>query len=122
MSYWLDWLRYRFWGSGVGMIVLLLLILGIAMVFFYQWEEQRKAQEGLPVVATITKLSFSGTRYQPGPMAHIVARDETGATGRESVPPLFAAGCEVGDKIKAKRVDAMLILQPAPCRRWRPNR
>lgn len=116
MAYWLGWLRYRFWGSGVGVILLLLLVVALAMVFFFQRDVERKARKGLPVVATITKLGFGVSKYQPGLMAGVTAQDEQGTIGRDSVEAAFVAGCKVGDKIKARRAGSELILEPTPCR------
>jgi hypothetical protein len=49
-------------------------------------------------------------------MAGVVAQDEKGTIGTESVEAAFITGCKVGDKIKAKRAGSELILEPMPCR------
>jgi hypothetical protein len=116
MAYWLDWLRYRFWGSGLGLLILLFLALTLAIAFFFQRDVARKAEKGLPVVATITELRIGVSKYRPGLMAGVVAQDEKGTIGRESVETIFVAGCEVGDQINAKRAGTELILEPMPCR------
>ncbi len=98
----------------MGLIILLLLAVVLVMAFFFQWDVERRTQKGLPVVATITELRIGATKYS-GPRAGVVAQDEHGTIGRESVDLIFIAGCKVGDKIKAKRAGAELILEPAPC-------
>lgn len=116
MAYWLDWLRYRFWGSGLGLVVLLLLITALAMAFFLERDVEQKNRKGVPVVATITKIGFGVSKYRPGVMASVKAQDEKGAIGTESVEAAFVGGCKVGDQIRAKRVGGELILEPMPCR------
>jgi hypothetical protein len=116
MAYLLNWFRYRFWEGGLGLIAFLLLIIALAIAFFLEKDVERKAQQGAPVVATITELRFGGSKYRPGLMAGIVARDKEGVIGRESVEAIFVTGCRIGDKIKAKRAGADLILEPMPCR------
>ncbi|WP_162256477.1 hypothetical protein [Sphingomonas sp. Root710] len=116
MAYWLDWLRYRFWASGLSVIVVLLFIVALIMVFFFQRDIERKSQEGILVSATITKIGFGVSKYRPGVMAGVTAEDDTGLVASESVEAAFVAGCKVGDKIKAKRAGSELILEPMPCR------
>ncbi|KQX22683.1 MULTISPECIES: hypothetical protein [unclassified Sphingomonas] len=97
-------------------MILLLLVVALVMAFFLESDVERQNRKGVPVVATITEIGFGVSKYRPGVMAGVVAQDEKGAIGTESVEAAFVTGCKVGDRIKARRAGAELILEPMPCR------
>lgn len=116
METWLDRLRYRVSESGLGLMVLLFLIAALATASFLERDVERRARKAPLVVATITDLGIGVSKSRPGATAWVVAHDETGSIGRDSVDAAFMAGCRVGDRIQAKRTGAELVLEPMPCR------
>jgi len=116
MAHLIDWFRYHVWETGLVLIFFLLLCVASATAAYLKWNVERKSQEGVEIVVTITELRIGVSKYRPGLMAGLVAQDKDGVIGREYVEANFIDGCRVGDKIKARRVGVELILEPAPCR------
>jgi len=113
----LDWLRDqrdRFRASGLGMVIIVLLVASFVLGFCAREQAREKTSPGTPAIATITRIGFGSSKYDPY-MRFVTAQDAQGIPATASVPAPLIFGCRIGDTIKAKRVGIMLVLEPAPC-------
>ena len=92
----------------------LLLIFG---VFIAEDPLSLKQENGKPVLAHITQLSVSGSRYQglyPG--LRVSAQTSDGASGVTTAVRSDLKDCKVGDPIAAHQRGIRLYLLPRPCK------
>jgi hypothetical protein len=112
-------LRYKigsFWESGLALIFLLLAIVAIMLIVFTRPDYGQAHHEGMPVVATITRIGSGGSKYRPY-LRIVTLRDGENADHQLTVPVDMIAGCKIGDHVMAIRSNVAFTLQPMPCRR-----
>lgn len=105
----------RTWESGLALILILIISVGLALGLYTLAVDDIDRQPGTVLLATITELRVGASKYRPGLKAIVVAQDQQGVIGRTAVQASLVAGCHVGSKVRAKRSGVTLTLEPAPC-------
>ncbi|EJL30198.1 hypothetical protein [Novosphingobium sp. AP12] len=103
------------WGTGLLLLILLFFVVSIGFGVFHYVGDVAESRKAIPVIATITDLKVGGSKYRPGLIGVVYAQDAAGLIGFKSVYPHEIAGCEIGDKIRAKRSGIALALVSSPC-------
>jgi hypothetical protein len=114
-----DW-RDRiasFRDSGLALLLLLLVILcAIMAVFTRPPDYGQERHEGTPVLAKITRIGASGSKYRPY-LRTVTIQDDSGVDHYLTEPVDMIAGCKIGDSVKAIRSGPDFTLQPMTCRK-----
>lgn len=111
---WLRFQIYKFWDSGIILIIILLIIFSFVSLYVWNVISENRLHKGEPEFATIVGFGMRESRYKPG-LIYVSAHDVQGLVGTVSVRPHQIAGCKIGDKISARRNGVLLMLEPAPC-------
>ena len=103
-------------GSGVGCIVVLLILLSLLAYEYYSRLEFVNKQTSTPEIATITGFGFaSGWRRNPGFTVVVNAQDSQGIAGSGYTRSDGFINCKIGDRIRAYRRGTWLYLDRSPC-------
>jgi len=107
---WLSVGSFQLKSTGVGVVSVAFMAIGFLVALvgsaFVDLDRRRT------VIATISGFGTGGAR---NPSWIVTAQDAQGLTGSAGVRVDQIAGCQVGDKIRARQIGLTLRLDPAPC-------